>query len=83
MAVTLLLQAAAGRGATLMAVTLLWVLPVSAVSSRVVSSGVTCNPCLVNYFLSSNIILFFDQIPNLQNCFNTPNKNLGEGGAER
>jgi hypothetical protein len=43
-AVTLLLQAAAGRGATLMAVTLLWVLPVSAVSSRVVSSGVTCNP---------------------------------------
>jgi hypothetical protein len=38
--------------------------------------------------LSSNLLTgvihcIFDQIPNLQNCFTTPNKNLGGKGAVR
>jgi hypothetical protein len=44
---------------------------------------------LVNYRPSNLLILtgviqcIFDQIPNLQNCFTTPDKNLGGEGAAR
>jgi hypothetical protein len=31
---------------------------------------------------SGAIHCLFDQIPNLQNCFTTPNKNLGEEGPQ-
>jgi hypothetical protein len=48
----------------------------SPVFLQCVTGGGGGSGCVESIYRSYNTV--FDQIPNLQNCFTTPNKNLGE-----